>query len=252
MDVPIRIGYDVGVVGDPSFDAEVKRTRQLLQQYGTWIRKYRGGLPAGVMASWMRSESDGQADLPGDPSLGEWGLMQIAAYVPPMFGWPAEARFDPENNVAIAALEYALEAVRWKIAFPSAVRLGSADSWRLARLVFAVGRAGSRTLAKFAGQLEPGDVYGSILRTVDAGVSVPLGTQSADLVAHRVRAIARQWAVGEAADGSRAGQPQYIPDPPAGPYVIPSAEAPYFVKPMSGAVALALAGLATALLWRFR
>ena len=243
-------------LGDASFDGDVARASQLLDTFREWIDKYRGGLPAGWMASIMLHESGGNFNAPGDPSLGEVGYYQVAAYVPPLFGLPADARSDPESNVAIAALEYMLEAVLFSIAFPQ-VQLGTADSYKLARLSFAVGRAGSHQLASLAagaGGLTDGDVYHDILRYVQSGGAVGLGTQSASKVAARVADIERQWSIGQAVEAGQPGPPTRIPDPPAGHYEIPAEVAPFFVEPLSGTVVLIGAGLALVayLLWKRR
>lgn len=228
---------------DAKFDADVRVAKGLLDRFGPWISRYRGGMPAGWMAAIMAHESGGNFGASGDVGLGEIGFYQIAAYVPPLFGYDPAARADPETNVALASLEYALEAVLWHLDVPE-VRLGTADSWKLARLAFAVGRSGSRQLAALAsgnGGLTGGDVYHDIARYVTLYGGVPLGSQDAAKVANRVVNIDRQWAIGEAASAGIPGPPTLIPDPPAGPYTIPAAAAPYFVKPISGIV-LILAG----------
>jgi hypothetical protein len=234
------------VANDPSFDADVARASALLDQFSDWINRYRGGLPAGWMASIMLHESGGNFAAPGDPTLGEVGYYQIAAYVPSLFGLDASARQDPETNVALAALEYSLEAVLWKLAFPDSVSLGTDDSWKLARLAFAVGRGGSHQLASLAAQsqgLTAGDVYHDLVRYVNATGGVPLGSQSAAKVRARVIDIDRQWAIGQAVSAGLSGPPTIIPDPPAGPYVIPPEAAPYFVEPVSGTLLLGLGAL---------
>lgn len=233
-------------MADAQFDADVARAQAIYEQLGPWIDRYRGGLPAGVVASFILHESGGNFGAPGDPSLGELGYLQIAAYVPPIFGYDPSARADPESNIAIGSLEYALESVMWLLAFPQAVRLGSADAWKLARLAFAVGRAGSHQLATLAGNaqggLTDGDVYGDIRRWAQATGAVGLGSQSAAKVAQRVLDIDRQWAIGQAVSGGPAGPPTLIPDPPVGPYTLPDEVAPYFVKPLGIGVLLLVGG----------
>ncbi len=243
-------------MADASFDADVSRAKSVYQQLGPWIDRYRGGIPAGFLAAAITHESGGNFSAPGDASLGELGFLQIAAYVPPLFGYPAEARADPESNIAIGSLEYALEAVLWSLEVPQ-VMLGTPDSWKLARLTFAVGRAGSRQLAALAsnalGGLTTGDVYGDIVRYVTANGGVALGSQNADKVASRVLNIERQWAIGQAVAEGASGPPMKIPDPPAGPYVLPAAVAPYFVAPIPATILLlAGAGLLTYLLYKRR
>jgi hypothetical protein len=232
-------------MADANFDGDVARAGALLDTFSDWINRYRGGMPAGWMASIMLHESGGNFGAPGDPSLGEIGYYQIASYVPALFGYDADARADPETNVALASLEYALEAVLWAIDVPQ-VQLGTADSWKLARLSFAVGRAGSRTLAALAanaGGLDSGNVYNSIVRFVLANGGVPLGSQSAAKVAARVIDIDRQWAIGQAVSGGLVGPPTIIPDPPAGPYTLPPGTEDYFVTPFPVTILL-LGGLA--------
>ena len=232
-------------MADANFDGDVARAGALLDQFGDWIDRYRGGMPAGWMASIMLHESGGNFAAPGDPTLGEVGYFQIANYVPGLFGYDADVRADPETNVALASLEYALEAVLWAIDVPQ-VQLGTADSWKLARLSFAVGRAGSRTLAALAanaGGLDSGNVYNSIVRFVLANGGVPLGSQSATKVAQRVIDIDRQWAIGQAVSGGLVGPPTLIPDPPAGPYTLPPGTEDYFVTPFPVTILL-LGGLA--------
>lgn len=231
-------------MADIGFDADVARASAIYDALRPWIDRYHGGVPAGFIASAILHESGGNFGSPGDLSLGEIGYLQVAAYVPPLFGYPPEARVDPESNIAIGVLEYQLEAVLWAIAFPQ-VKLGTADSWKLARLAFAIGRSGSHQLASMAGAsgLTDGDVYHDIVRYVIATGGVPLGSQSAQKVAQRVVDIDRQWAIGQAVSAGLSGPPMLIPDPPAGPYTLPPDVAPYFAEPFS-ATLLILGGLA--------
>lgn len=228
-------------------NSDARRVSQLLDTYGGWIEKYRGGMPAAWMATIMLWESNGKADLVGDPGLGEFGLYQIASYVPPLFGLPANARLDPESNVAIASLEYALEQVLWFLRYPSLVDLGSADAWKLARLSFAVGRSGAYQLADLARPTESGHVFDAIKAYVGSSGGVPLGSQSADKVWFRVMSIDTQWALAELANGGvlSPGPPQQIPNPlPTGTYSLPAEALPHFAKPVAAVVIVALAGVA--------
>lgn len=241
---------------DANFDGDVKRAQGVYASLKPWIDRYHGGMPAGFLAAAITHESGGNFGAPGDPFLGEVGYLQVAAYVPPLFGYDADARNDPETNIAIGSLEYALEAALWALDVPQ-VRLGSADSWKLARLSFAVGRAGSRQLAAAAaaaqGGLTTGDVYHDIVRYVQQSGGMPLGSQDAAKVASRVLNIDRQYAIGEQVTGGVPGPPTLIPDPPAGPYVIPNDVAGMFVKPISGIfLVIAASGLLAYLLYQRR
>lgn len=233
-------------MADALFDADVASARAIYDQLGPWINRYKGGIPAGFLAAAILHESGGNFGAPGDASLGEVGYLQVAEYVPPLFGYDPAARADPESNIAIGALEYALEAVYWSFAYPQ-VHLGSADSWKLARLAFAIGRSGSHqlaALAQAAGGLDDGAVYNSIVRYVLANGGVPLGSQSADKVAQRVLDIDRQWAIGQAVQPGLSGPPTLIPDPPAGPYALPADVAPFFVEPIPVTMLIIGGGLA--------
>jgi len=233
--------------------SKVAGAQALLAKFRPWFDKYRGGMTAGLMAAIMQHESGGKF-VAGDASLGEVGYFQVASYVPPLFGYPAEARNDPESNVAIASLEYALEAVKWYLRYPQYVRLGTRDSWELARLAFAIGRAGSYSLAAAAdklGYLQPGQVYAGIQKYIAANGAPALGSQSSSKVAARVASIPDQFDLAEYIDGGFTagyGKPTIIPAPPAGPYKIPADVAPYFVEPLPGIVLLAL-GAGSALLY---
>lgn len=236
---------------DPAFDSDVAIAQSVYSQLGDWIDTYHGGLPAGALAAFIAHESGGNFASAGDPTLGEVGYLQIAAYVPPMFGYDASARMDPESNIAIGSLEYATEVARFYLAFPDSVVLGTDDSWKLARLAFGVGSSGAHQLALSAqqalGGLTPGDVYHDIVKWVQQSGGIPLGSQTAAKVAKRVLDVDRQWAIGQAVSAGTSGPPMNIPDPPAGPYTLPPDVAPYFVDPISGTVLIA-AGAAV-LIW---
>jgi hypothetical protein len=241
-------------MADANFDAAVAQASAVYDQLGEWIDRYHGGIPPGFIAAAITHESGGDFNAPGDPVLGEVGYLQVAAYVPPLFGYPAEARMDPESNIAIGVLEYEMEAAYWAARYPE-VMLGTADSWKLARLAFAIGRAGAYQLADMArasqGGLTSGDVYHDIVRATSAAGGVALGSQSAAKVLSRVVDIDRQWAIGQAVNGAPPGPPLYIPDPPAGPYTIPEDAAPYFSQQIPVTIVLAIGlGLVAWLLYK--
>lgn len=230
-----------------SIASDARRVAQLRKRFGTWIDKYRGGMPAEWLASIIKFESDGVVDEKGDQRQGEYGLLQIAADVPVKFGLPSSARLDPESNIAIGVLEYSLESALWALRHPGLVRAGTRDAWMLARLSFAVGRYGSYRLADAAGVHTPGDVYGDIARYVAANGGMQLGSQSPEKVRFRTLAIPLQWKVAETAAGGALapGMPQLIPAPPTGPYKVPTNVASYFVRP-AGAFTIILLAAAVA------
>lgn len=226
----------------------VNRGRELLTKYGPWIDKYRGGLPAGFAANIMAMESNGNPTLGGDATLGEYGLFQVAADVPAQFGLAAGARMDPETNVFIGLMEYQVEAIKWKLAFPSVVQLGTADSWKLARLSFAVGGS-IRTFTK--DYVKPGTVgrvYDAIVSYVDKYGAKQLGSQSAEKVWYRIKLIQMVWDTGQKVRADAPGLPVLVAAPPQGSYTIKPTYLAYFTRPsgaagLIGALALLLTGL---------
>lgn len=237
-----------------AFARSVSRARALYQQYGGWIDRYRGGVPAGVMATVMMWESDGKPGTVGDASLGEYGLYQIAAYVPALFGIPESARYTPEVNVFLGAMELQYESARWKAKYPNYVELGSLDSYKLARLSFSVGAGGAWGLAANAinaGYANGRPLYDACVAYVDATGGVPLGSQSADKVWFRTKSIALQFEIASQVGGffDIAQNPARVTPPPGITYTIPPAVAPYFSSGFPWLIfgALGLGGYA---LWR--
>lgn len=231
----------------------ITRTRQIDQMYGAWFAKYRGGLPRGALAAFVYWESNGQPGTVGDPSLGEIGLLQVAAYVPEIFGMPASVRTTPEGNVFVGALEYQYEHALFKKQFGGYVT-SELDGWKLARLAFSVGRSGSWTLASSAinaGYASGRSLYDAISAWVDATGAMPLGSQSAAQVWFRVKSIAIQFHIAQAVGGffDFAGAPEAIPAPAGITYTIPAAARPYFGSGFPWKLFGAVAG-AGYLLWR--
>lgn len=211
----------------------VARTRQIDAMYGAWFRKYHGGLPVGALATFTYWESNGQPGTVGDASLGEIGLLQIAAYVPPLFGLPASSRSNPETNVFLAGLEYAYEAARWKLKYPGYVSLGNLDNYKLARLSFSVGAGGAWGLAANAingGFANGRNLYDAISAYVDTTGGSALGSQSAAQVWWRVKAVAIQFEIAAQVGGffDFAGPPVRIPAPAGITYTLPASVAPLF------------------------
>lgn len=229
-----------------------QRSQTLLEQYRPWIDKYRGGMPAGWAAAIMRWESDGNFNAPGDQTLGEVGFYQVAAYVPPMFGMPAEARLDPETNVFLGLMEYQYEVTRWKAAFPDQVKLASEDAWKLARLSFSVGPGGAMGLGKLAApEASPGHLYDAIAAYVQRTGGVPLGGQSAAQVWFRTLSIGPQWEAGRQAGSfwATSGPPTMVPAPPGRTYTIPAPYNTLFAEPTSWFAVGAITA-ASYILWR--
>lgn len=211
---------------------KVAEARALHDKFKPWISKYRGGLPGGFAAAIMAHESGGRMDAKGDPQLGEVGLYQIEASFPPKVGLPAESRYDAETNVFLGALEYQLRAVEMKLAFPSLVTLGTPDSWKLARLAFAIGSGGTKKLLSLS-RPAPGQGFASIHAFVTSTTPPSLGSQSPEKVRNRVLAVQDQWDVGQRVAGSY-GPPERIPAPAGLTYSVPAKVSPYLTRPIVG------------------
>ncbi len=229
-----------------SVSSRVKRGRELLLQYGAWIKKYHGGMPVGVLAAIMAMESDGKMSSPGDASLGEVGLYQITASFPPKVGLPAASRYDAETNVFLGCLEYQTEAARaikqW------GVGKSSADAWKLARLAFAIGAGGTKNFvneALAAGRPKLGQsFYGRVIEYANQTGGRPYGSQSAAKVWFRVHIVEYNFMVGQQIQWGSYGPPQVVPAPPKHPsYTFPKDLLPYTGKPGAGPLAL-VAGFA--------
>ncbi len=234
--------------------AEASNVQKLLGQWGAWIDTYRGGIPAEWAATIMEWESGGNFAAPGDPTLGEVGFYQVPAWFPPTIGMPAESRYDPETNVMLGLMGYQLEAARWAVQFPDLVILASPDTWKLARLSFAVGWGGATGLAaSAAANAQPGDLYGAIVDYANQTGGVAMGSQSASQVWWRVVSIQIQWQIAQQASLTGtlvAGPPTMVPNPPGGTYTLPSPYAELFVRPWSPfLVAAAILGVIA--LWRY-
>lgn len=233
-------------------DQQAKSAKALLDKFAPWIDRYRGGVPRGWAAAMMLWESGGNFNAAGDPSLGEIGYYQIAEYLPAKFGMPASSRLDPQTNVFLGMMEYQLDAVRWYTTFPSYVRLGTDDSYKLARLSFAIGFGGATSLAKSAiaaGDASSGALYEGIASYVARTGGVAMGSQSADKVWFRVLSIRYQWEIGRRVAWSPSGVPERVPNPPNYSYTIPAQYSAYFADPLPIAFVATLA-LGAYVLWR--
>ena len=233
-------------------DKVAKSARALLDKYGPWIDKYRGGVPRGWAAAIMYWESNGNFGAPGDASLGEVGFYQVATHTPVTFGMPASSRMDPETNVFLGLLEYQYDAARWKATFPTYVRLATDDSYKLARLSFAIGWGGATSLAKQAiasGDASVGALYEGIANYVARTGGVALGSQSAEKVWFRVLSIRFQWEIGRKVAWSPSGPPEKVKPPPGVSYTIPLPYSVLFVDAFPLPITIALV-VGAYVLWR--
>lgn len=219
----------------------VRRGKALLAEYGAWLRRYRGGLPAGTFAAIMQMESDGKMAAPGDESLGEVGFFQITRTFPAKLGLPAESRYQPEVNVFLGGAEYQLEAAKAAKLWPQLVQKGSEDQWKLARLAFSIGAGGTRDLVSKAIVAVPhGPIYQRVKTFVDATGGIAYGSQSAAKVRYRVHVVDVIFDVGRRVEGGSFGPPQVIPAPASiGRYTFPPELLPFTGKPGLGIIGVA-------------
>lgn len=235
--------------------SRVKNARTLLVKYGSWLRRYHGGLPVGIFAAIMEMESGGKMGAPGDVSLGEVGFYQITSSFPAEVGLPAESRYDPETNVFLGGLEYQVEAAKAAKQWPGIVTKGSVDQWKLARLSFAIGWGGTRDFVTRAfADSSSGSPYQRVLRYADKTGGRPYGSQSATKVWYRVHVVDYNFRVGQQVSSGFYGPPQIIPAPPKYPrYTFPASLLPFTGKPgnIGLVVAATLAFVGYALARRF-
>lgn len=209
------------------FAAYAARARAIYLALKAPLLRYHGGMPAGAMAAIAELESGGRMDAPGDPDLGEAGYFQITSSFPTSVGVDPAVRLNPEGNVFLAGLEYQIEAVRMARA-NSVVVPGTLDSWKLARLAFAVGSAGTRKLLAAARPAIAGQAFAGIVRWADATGAVALSSgQPAGKVWFRIKMTELAFRAG-ALVSPYFGAPEKIPAPTGITYRFPADVASYF------------------------
>ncbi len=192
-----------------------KRGARSKKVYAQWKRlfdTYKGGLPLGLWVASAQGESDGRMDAPGDDSLGEVGVHQVAASTETKFGVPSNYRAQAEGNFWLSGAELNTEHTRAALRYPS-ISLGSRDGWLVARLVFSIGRGGTYRILDAMGRRFGGS-YASIQKYIRdtrlKGLS-GFGSQSIDKVIYRVEKMPILWEIGKAAGLSMHGWRPYIP-----------------------------------------
>jgi hypothetical protein len=226
-----------------TFAAFAARARAIYLALKTPLLRYRGGMPAGAMAAIAEIESGGRMDAPGDPDLGEAGYFQITSSFPTSVGVDPSVRLAPEGNVFLAGLEYQIEAVRTS-RMSSAVTLGTLDSWRLARLAFAVGSSGTKRLLAAARPSIAGQAFAGVLAWADATGAMALSSgQPAGKVWYRIKMTELAFRAGALAAPPFFGGPARVPAPSGIAYHFPADVAGYFsVSVVAPILALAAAG----------
>jgi hypothetical protein len=231
-----------------SIPSRVKATKIIIDKLGPWLSQYHGGMPLGFLAAILQWESGGKADTSGDPSLGEYGYLQVTPDTAKKFGIDPAQRLNPEWNIFLGSLLYNVKAIELRL-YNSKVRLGTEDSWKLARLSAAVGAAGTRKLIDLAQPTQEGHVFDAIRDYVDRTGGVQLSAaQPAEKVRFRVHAVDVVWAVGEKAYPAQTlAMPARMPAP-FGVYTVPTSVAS-FLPMVGGGSAVVLALIAGAVLF---
>lgn len=199
-------------------------------KYKTFIERYRGGMPAAFMAAIAAFESGGKM-VSGDSNLAEYGFFQISADAPKSFGIDPEYRKTVEGNIFLAGVEYNVEAKRLALKYPGLVIDGTADQWKLARLVFAIGRFGTDTCIKAAKPSVPGNIFGALEAWADATGAIAIGSSPAGKIWMRIKAISLvQWEVAKRVGSTYAGSPSKPPAPGGMAYYIPTDVRPHLTE----------------------
>jgi hypothetical protein len=169
----VRISSAVGDYNDKladqiaSIPSRVKTAKAVYAKHGNLINKYRGGVPAGLVAAYITVESGGNEKATGDPRLGEYGLLQTASYTEKDFGVPEGTRYNTEGGVFLGLLHMNAEARALSLKYPAYISNGSMDNWLLARASFALGRYGMTSRlekAIKAGYVSFGNAYSGLVR----------------------------------------------------------------------------------------
>ena len=224
-----------------SIPSSAAKAREVYNRLRPLLNRYKGGMSAGFLAAIASFESGGKMGSRGDDVLGEVGIFQITSSFPPKVGLPADSRRDEETNVFLGCIEYQIMAVEMYLANPR-IPLGTIDNWKLARLAFAIGAGGTRTLLKRSNA----GSWAGLVAYVDSVGGVALGRQSASKVWFRVHVIDVLWDIGKLVNPPfYIGTPVKIPNPPAGAYTLPASVAAYLPSPLTGfLIALSIGGAA--------
>lgn len=188
-------------------------------KYATYINKYKGGMPAGFLAAIAAYESDGKM-IEGDPDLGEYGFFQITSNFPSTLGLSSDLRKTIEGNIFLAGVEYNIEAKRLKLKYPNLIVEGSEDQWKLARLVFAIGKYGTDTCIKNANPQIKGQVFKAVEDWANTTGAIAIGSSPASKIKMRINAISQVvWPVAEKVGHMSKGVP--VKPPYKTKYLIP-------------------------------
>lgn len=213
--------------------AHVPRATQILNgPIGSWIKRYHGGAPVGLLIAHVEFETGGDIDNVGMAELGEHGAMSVTSSFPPQIGMPADSRLDPETNIFLGCTELQIDTIQLARKIPE-LELGSADSWKMGHLAFVIGFGGTLAqvnAARAAGYIRAGRVYLGLVDWVRSrgGVALSAGSQDAGKVGYRIQVVQVRWDLGQLVAPGAGGMPRLPPQPPRYRYQIPASLLPYF------------------------
>ena len=224
----------------------VKSAKKFNDKYSSYLQRYKGGMPRGFFAAIAAIESDGKM-IEGDPDLGEYGFFQITAKMPTDYGLKSELRKTAEGNIFLAGLEYNVEAKRLKLKYPNLIVEGTADQWKLARLVFAIGKYGVDTCIKHAKPMVPGRVFEALETWADETGAIAIGSSPAGKIRMRIKLVSKvAWEAGKQVTYQSNGMPVKVPAPSGISYTLPKSIRPFLHEENSS---LLLVGMALLLLF---
>lgn len=183
-------------------------TMQILQKYGGLIYKYCGSIPAEIVAARIWHETRGNPCPTPTACCDEQGLMQLWKSTRTKYG--VTNACDPEQNIRAGCAHWNAEIANLRAKRPDLFPTLNADFWKIAYLYTAIGSGATPALLKAAGA-RPGTEYQDVRAFVDRGgeaftsLRPSFGTQSADIVARRVRNadtyVTAAFSAGELAGG---------------------------------------------------
>lgn len=189
---------------------------------------FHGGVPIGLLIAMAQGESGGKMSSKGDSSIGEYGIFQVTGYLGKSGKWegtegefqvPRDTRKNKVGNIFLGCADFNAEAARLLLKFPGLIS-SNEDLYKLAHLVFAVGRGGAYRLLGLAG-LTPGpDVYGRLLAWAaakHAAGKLPQLSQSQPpaKVWRRLVAVNDRWKVAVASGLPMSAGPPVLPPVPS-------------------------------------
>lgn len=162
--------------------------RRVLAKYGSIIDRYRGDIPASMVATRIQRESSGNPKARVS-STGEAGLLML--WKPTQEKYNVTNPYDPAQNIRGGLLHWQTELGRMRSKLPGLFPSRNLDYFAIGQLYTSIGGGATPYLLKKAG-VRPGHEYSDLvawLKQTGEGLEKYrpyFGTQSAALVARRI------------------------------------------------------------------